>query len=109
MLTVAGALVPLLGATAKVGATDYSGISGSLVSMNTWVLDFAYYVIMMIYAIAVLMGLYSATSIYIKIQTGEEGFTRSLIMLIGACIFLVAAVHIFPAFFGRLPVDIYTK
>ncbi|MDD5862635.1 MAG: DUF4134 family protein [Prevotella sp.] len=105
ILTIAGILIPLM-SRAGVGITDYSGNSGTLVKMNVWVLVLGHYIIMLLYTIATLLGLYSAASIYIKLQTGEEGFTKSLVMLVGSCIFLVAAVHIFPAFFGRITVDV---
>ena len=65
---------------AVCGSTDYSGSSGRLYNMVVYVLAMCSYVMQLMYAIATLFSLYSATSIYIKMQAGEEGFTKSIIM-----------------------------
>ena len=70
---------------AVCGSTDYSGSSGRLYNMVVY---------------ATLFSLYSATSIYIKMQAGEEGFTKSIIMLVGSILFLLSATIVMPAFFG---------
>ena len=72
---------------AVCGSTDYSGSSGRLYNM-------------VVYVLATLFSLYSATSIYIKMQAGEEGFTKSIIMLVGSILFLLSATIVMPAFFG---------
>jgi hypothetical protein len=33
-------------------------------------------------------------------QTGEGDITKSIMMLIGACLFMIGAYVLFPAFFG---------
>jgi hypothetical protein len=33
-------------------------------------------------------------------QAGEEGFTKSIIILVGSCLFLLGATIVLPAFFG---------
>ena len=42
----------------------------------------------------------SALQIYIKMNTGEEGVKKNIMMLVGACLFLIGATIVFPAFFG---------
>ena len=89
-----------LTASASCGTTDYSGSSGRLYNMVVYVLAMCSYVMQLMYAIATLFSLYSATSIYIKMQAGEEGFTKSIIMLVGSILFLLSATIVMPAFFG---------
>lgn len=85
---------------ANCGTTDYSGNSGRLYNMVVFVLTCCTVVLYLLYAIAALLSIYSATSIYIKMQAGEEGFTKSIIVLVGSCIFLLIATIVLPAFFG---------
>jgi hypothetical protein len=85
---------------ANCGTTDYSGNSGRLYNMVVFVLTCCTAVLYLLYAIAALLSIYSATSIYIKMQAGEEGFTKSVIVLVGSCIFLLIATIVLPAFFG---------
>lgn len=88
---------PLL---ANCGTTDYSGNSGRLYNMVVFILTCCTAVLYLLYAIAALLSIYSATSIYIKMQAGEEGFTKSVIVLVGSCLFLLVATIVLPAFFG---------
>lgn len=65
---------------ATCGTTDYSGNSGRLYNMVVFILTCCTAVLYLLYAIAALLSIYSATSIYIKMQAGEEGFTKSIII-----------------------------
>lgn len=85
---------------ATCGATDYSGSSGRLYDMVIFVLAVASSLLQLMYAIATLLALYNATGIYIKMQAGEEGFAKSVIMLVGSVMFLIGATIVMPAFFG---------
>ena len=51
-------------------------------------------------AIAAIMAVISAVQIYIKINMGEDGVTKSIVTLIGACLFIIGASIVLPAFFG---------
>ena len=51
-------------AFAVCGSTDYSGNSGRLFNMVTYVLGMCSVVMQLLYAIATLFSLYSATNIY---------------------------------------------
>lgn len=85
---------------ANCGTTDYSGNSGRLYNMVVYVLTCCSAVLYLLYSLAAILSIYSATNIYIKMQTGEEGFTKSILILAGACIFLLAGTVVLPAFFG---------
>ena len=82
-----------LTASASCGTTDYSGSSGKLYAMCSLTVQ-------LLYAIAAVLSIYSATSIYIKLQAGEEGFTKSVMVLVGSCLFMIGATIVMPAFFG---------
>lgn len=86
--------------SADCGTTDYSGSSGRLYNMVLYVTAMCTYTVQLMYAIAAVMSIYSATSIYIKLQSGEEGFTKSVIVLVGSCLFMIGATIVLPAFFG---------
>lgn len=85
---------------ATCGTTNYSGNSGRLYNMVVFILTCCTAVLYLLYAIAAILSIYSATSIYIKMQAGEEGFTKSIIILVGSCLFLLGATIVLPAFFG---------
>ena len=42
----------------------------------------------------------AALQIYIKMNTGEDGVVKSIVSLVGACLFIIGASIVFPAFFG---------
>lgn len=86
---------------ANAGVPDYSMGAQELYRMNTdWIMPIGYSVVGIIYAIGAVLSIYSATTIYIKLQAGEDGFLKSCMMLIGAILFLMSAVWVLPAFFG---------
>ena len=93
-------LFTAVSASADCGTTDYSGSSGRLYNMVVYVTAMCTYTVQLMYAIAAVMSIYSATSIYIKLQSGEEGFTKSVIILVGSCLFMIGATIVLPAFFG---------
>lgn len=93
-------LIAALSASANCGTTDYSGSSGRLYDMVTYVFAISSLLVQLVYALAAILAIYSATGIYIKMQAGEEGFTKSIIVLVGSCLFLIGATIVMPAFFG---------
>lgn len=93
------ALLPL-SASAKCGNVDYSWRADALAGMHDYVVTMMLYVLYLTYAVAAVMVIISALQIYIKMNTGEEGVTKSIVTLIGACLFMIGASILFPAFFG---------
>ena len=85
---------------AKCGGVDYSWGADALATMHDYIVTMMLYVLWLCYAIAAIMVIISALQIYIKMNTGEDGITKSIMMLIGACIFMIGASIVFPAFFG---------
>lgn len=93
------ALLPL-SASAKCGNVDYSLGADALAGMHDYVVTMMLYVLYLTYAVAAVMVIISALQIYIKMNTGEDGVTKSILTLIGACLFMIGASILFPAFFG---------
>lgn len=100
VITLATVILLSQEAVARCGATDYSGGSGRLYDMVIYVLAMCGAVLQLTYVIASLFAIYSATKIYIKMQAGEEGFTKSVMLLVGSILFLLFATIVMPAFFG---------
>lgn len=82
------------------GGVNYSLTAQALADMTDEIVLTMGYVVGLLYAIASLLAIYNATVIYIKLNAGEEGFTKSVMMLIGAIMFLIGATIVLPAFFG---------
>lgn len=87
-------------ASAKCGGVDYSWGADALAKQHDFVVTMMLYVLYLIYAVASIVVIYSALQIYIKMNTGEDGVKRDIMMVIGACLFLIGASIVFPAFFG---------
>ena len=103
LLSVVTLLVPVCGTYAvKVsdGGVDYSLTAQALAHMTDEVVLTMGYVVGLLYAIASLLAIYNATVIYIKLNAGEEGLTKSVLMLLGAVMFLIGATIVLPSFFG---------
>ena len=62
--------------------------------------DYQLYVQYICCAIAGVYVIVSVCQIYIKMNTGEDGITKSIMTLVGACLFLIGAFYVFPVFFG---------
>ena len=91
--------------SARCGGTDYSWGSSALYYVCAFFLSFMNVIGSLLNVIAVLLGLYSATVIYIKLEMGDAGFAKSVSMLIGSFVFLMAEMIILPSFFGFNYVD----
>lgn len=89
-----------MAASAKCGNVDYSWGADALASAHDYTVTMMLFVVYLAYAIAGIVVVVSALQIYIKMNTGEDGITKSIMTLVGACLFLIAATVVFPAFFG---------
>ncbi len=87
-------------ASAKCGGVDYSWGADALARQHDFVVTMMLYVLYLIYAVASIVVIYSALQIYIKMNSGEDGVKKEIMMVIGACLFLIGASTVFPAFFG---------
>ena len=51
------------------------------------------------YAIAGVVAIVGAISVYVKMNNEEQDVKKSIMMIIGACVFLIAAAQALPLFF----------
>lgn len=85
---------------ARCGGVDYSWGADALASMHDYVVTMMLYVLYILYAVASVVAVISAFQIYYKMNVGEEGVTKFISILVGACLFLIGATMVLPAFFG---------
>lgn len=87
-------------AFAQNAAGDYSAGTTALGTVTTEIAKYIPYVVKLCYAIAGIVAVVGAISVYIKMNNEEQDVKKSIMMIVGACIFLVAAAQALPLFFG---------
>lgn len=87
-------------AFAKSGSVNYSWGADALATMHDFVVTMMMYVQELCFAIAAILTIVSGFQIYTKMHAGEDGVLKSMIMLLGACLFFIGASLVLPAFFG---------
>lgn len=87
-------------AFAQNSAGDYSAGTTALGTVTEEIAKYVPYVTKLCYAIAGVVALVGAISVYIKMNNEEQDVKKSIMMIVGACIFLVAAAQALPLFFG---------
>ena len=92
-------LLPLV-SKAKCGGVDYSWGADALANAHDYTVTMMLYVVYLSYAIAAIVAIIGALQIYFKMNSGEGDVTKSIVMLGGACLFMIGAYILFPAFFG---------
>lgn len=100
MIAMCVMLFSPLSASAKCGGVDYSWGADALSNAHDFTVTMMLYVVYLLYAVAAIVAIIGALQIYIKMNTGEGDVTKSIMMLIGACLFMIGATVLFPAFFG---------
>ncbi len=99
IITVVSLLVAQT-ASAKCGGVDYSWGADALAMMHDYVVTMMLYELYVLYAVASIVVIYASLQIYIKMNMGEDGIKKEIMMVVGACLFLIGASIVFPAFFG---------
>lgn len=89
--------VPVL---AGSGAVEYWGGAKSLMDMCAFIQAFFNITTQLLNVVAAIISFYSATQIYIKIQHGEGSFSKDVSMLIGAIVYFLVMLVVFPALFA---------
>ena len=57
-------------------------------------------IVKLCYAIAGVVAIVGAISVYIAMNNEEQDVKKKIMMVVGACIFLIAAAQALPLFFG---------
>lgn len=100
MLCLLSAYMVVQSVFARGGGVDYSQSAQALHEMNVYVLLVMGYVTEICFAIAALLSTYSALVLYQKVSSGEQGFTKGVLILVGGILFMIASTAVMPAFFG---------
>ena len=96
------ALMLLVGTTAAM-AQNAAGDSAGTTALTTVTEEIAKYVpivVKLCYAIAGVVAIVGAISVYIAMNNEEQDVKKKIMMVVGACIFLIAAAQALPLFFG---------
>lgn len=72
----------------------------SLFSYSDEIAKYVPIVVKLCYAIAGVVAVVGAISVYIAMNNEEQDVKKKIMMIVGACIFLVAAAQALPLFFG---------
>ena len=100
--TKAVALMLLVGGTAAFAQTagDYTAGTNALSTVAEEIAKYVPIVVKLCYAIAGVVAIVGAISVYISMNNDEQDVKKKIMMVVGACIFLVAAAQALPLFFG---------
>ena len=79
---------------AQNAAGNYEAGTTALTTVTEEIAKYVPIVVKLCYAIV------GAISVYIKMNNEEQDVKKSIMMIVGACIFLVAAAQALPLFFG---------
>ncbi len=85
---------------AQNAAGDYTAGTTALGTVTTEIAKYVPVAVKLCYAIAGVVAVVGAISVYIKMNNEEQDVKKSIMMLVGACIFLIAAAQALPLFFG---------
>lgn len=85
---------------AQNSAGDYSAGVTALGTVTTEIAKYVPVAVKLCYAIAGVVAVVGAISVYIKMNNDDQDVKKSIMMLVGACIFLIAAAQALPLFFG---------
>lgn len=97
------ALMLLVGTTAVMAqnsAGDYSAGTTALTTVTEEIAKYVPIVVKLCYAIAGVVAIVGAISVYIAMNNEEQDVKKKIMMVVGACIFLIAAAQVLPLFFG---------
>ena len=95
MLLVGGGV-----AMAQNSAGDYTAGTTALTTVTEEIAKYVPIVVKLCYAIAGVVAVVGAISVYIAMNNEEQDVKKKIMMIVGACIFLVAAAQALPLFFG---------
>ena len=87
-------------ANAQNAAGDYSAGTNALATVTEEIAKYLPYVVKLCYAIAGIVAVVGAISVYISMNNEEQDVKKKIMLVVGACIFLVAAAQALPLFFG---------
>ena len=100
-MTLAFMLIAFTGAVfAQNAAGNYEAGTNALTTVSEEIAKYVPIVVKLCYAIAGVVAIVGAISVYIAMNNEEQDVKKKIMMVVGACIFLIAAAQALPLFFG---------
>ena len=81
-------------------AGDYTAGTNVLTTVAEEIAKYVPIMVKLCYAIAGVVAIVGAISVYIAMNNEEQDVKKKIMMVVGACIFLIAAAQALPLFFG---------
>ena len=101
MLMACVALLKPVGVFAQsLANTGYDAGTSAMEEVATQIAAYVPYVVNLCYALAGVVAIVGAISVYIAMNNEEQDVKKKIMMVVGACIFLIAAANALPLFFG---------
>ena len=94
-------IIALLGgipAMAQSTAGDYSAGTTALSTVAEEIVKYVPVMVKLCYAIAGVVAIIGAISVYIAMNNEEQDVKKKIMMVVGACLFLIAAAQALPLF-----------
>lgn len=86
--------------TGTLFAQDYTAGASAIDGVTTGLKSYIPAIQKLLYIIAAIVSLVGAISVFVKMNNEEQDVKKSIMLIIGACVFLIAAAQALPAFFG---------
>ena len=100
MGAVVAALAPAGAFAQELAGTGYEAGTSALEEVASELVKYVPYVVNLCYALAGIVAIVGAISVYIAMNNEEQDVKKKIMMTVGACIFLIAAANALPLFFG---------
>ena len=100
MGAVVAALAPAGAFAQELAGTGYDAGTSALEEVASELVKYVPYVVNLCYALADIVAIVGAISVYIAMNNEEQDVKKKIMMTVGACIFLIAAANALPLFFG---------
>ena len=84
----------------SLAKVDITAGQSAMTDVTTGITAYVPLVRKLIYAIAAIVAIVGGISVYVKMNNEEQDVKKSIMMIVGACIFLLAAATALPLFFG---------
>ena len=100
MGAVVAALAPAGAFAQELAGTGYDAGTSALEEVASELVKYVPYVVNLCYALAGIVAIVGAISVYIAMNNEEQDVKKKIMMTVGECIFLIAAANALPLFFG---------
>ena len=87
-------------AIAQTSDINVTAGTGALESVAQGIAKYVPFITKLCYAIAGVVAIVGAISVYVAMNNEEQDVKKKIMMVIGACIFFIAAAQALPLFFG---------